>query len=410
MKHFVSLFILAGFLPLSAIAQEAEPGGVSFSFDLGQSFNISNDRDLATLEDESGVDSITGLGFGVVTETRTQRLSFDLATDLRVRDGAFANDDATALLAYSRNSADAELELSAGWTREDIAFLRGVTDFIDAEGNLILPADFDDLTGTGIREFTNATASLRWGDTAPVGYSLSLSQDFLRYEDASATLLDSDTTSLGAGMRLDINEVTTANLDLGFTWLDEVGAAPEETVAFSGALTFDRPLGDLTTRLTASRDDDGAVFWSASVDRSLDLPSGALAASFGLAENDAGGTEVTGQIAYSHALPSGEIGLRADTSVSAGGGVRTSTLQASYLQDLSPVSRMQVRFDFGEARELDGSSDLATGGVSASYGVSLTEFWDFNIGARTDVREDDGTRTRSDTLFITLDRTYSWRP
>lgn len=410
MKHFASFLLLSGIFPLTAVAQEAEPGGVYFTFDLGQSLTVSSDRDLATAEDESGFDSITSLGFGAVTETRSERLSFDLATGVRIRDSEIASDDGEARLAYSRNSADAELELSAGWTRADIAFLRGITDFIDDDGALILPGDFDELTGTGIREFTTASASIRWGDTAPVGYSLSFAQELLRYEDASATLIDADTTSLGAGLRLDLNEVTTANIDLGFTWVDEAGASLEESIAFSGALTFDRPVGDLTTRISATRDDAGTVFWSGSVARSLTLPSGSLAAEFGLSESDTSGAEVIGQIAYSHALPAGLIELGVETTVPAGGDSRTTTLQARYSHDLTPVSRMQVRFDFGEARELDGSSDFATGGISASYGVSLTEFWQFNIGARTDAREDDGVRSSSNTLFVALDRTFSWRP
>ena len=403
MKQFLSIAVLACLVPAVSMAQDAEPGGVLFTFGFEQRVEGSGDRDLATAGAESGFDSITSLSFGVVTETRTDLLSLELGTGLRIAESELTNDDSSVRLAYRRNSADAVFDLSTGLVRSDIAFLRDASDLVDAD-------DFDALTGTGIRFTASLTASLRWGETDPLGYSLRISQRTLRYNDASADLDDTDTTSLGAGVRLNINEVTTANVDLRYTRIDEVGIPEEDSTTLSGALTFDRPLGDLTTRISYTRDEDESTYWAASVERSLDLPQGTLEASLGMAEDETGEAQVTGWVNYRHLLPTGQIDLNAVSSQTPGDDTRTTTLRASYTRNLTPISNMRLGFDYAQAQDSDGSDDLFTGGLSASYGVSLTEYWQLNLGARADVRDDDGTRSNSNTVFLALDRNISWRP
>jgi hypothetical protein len=410
MKRATSLTLLASLCPLASFAQEAERGGVYFTFDIDQTFEASTDRDLETTEEESGLDSLTSLQFGAVTETRAQRLSFELGTSLRIGEGEFSDDGIDARLAYSRNSAEAVLDLSLASQREDIAFLRDASDFINADGEIELPDDFDELTGSGIRAGTAFAASLSWGETAPIGYSLRVSQELLRYEDAGAALVDSDSASLGFGLRLNLNEVTTANIDLSYLQTDDVGSPITDTTTLSGALTFARPLGDLTTRISAAQDETGDIFWAASVEREYALTDGSLNGALGLAEDENGNARLTGQVGLSFPRPSGQVDLSAIHRLSAGDDSITTTFSASYLQELSPVRNMRVGFDFGQTSNPDGSDALAIGALTASYEISLTDVWQLNVGARADVRDDAGTRTRSSTAFMTLERPFSWRP
>ncbi len=410
MKRVISLFLLANLCPLAGSAQEAEPGGVYFTLDVGQTLEASTDRDLETVEEERGLDSLTILSFGAVTETRTQGLYFGLGTNLRISEGEFSTDAINARLGYTERSADAIFDVSLSSRREDIAFLRDASDFIDDEGEIVLPDDFDDLTGTGIRAETTFAASIIWGETAPVGYSLSASHDILRYEDASAALVDSDTSSVSFGVRLNLNEVTTSNIALSYAQTDEVGSPLAETTTLSGALTFARPLGDLTTEVSVSEDEAGDVFWGASVAREFAIPDGNLSGELGVVEDESGEARLTGRVAFAYPLPAGQIDLSAAHSLAAGGDRATTTISANYLQELSPISSMRVGFEFGEASDTDGSDALATGALSASYGVSLTDVWQLSVGARANLRDDDGTRTRSNTVFVTLERPFSWRP
>ncbi|KQI73369.1 hypothetical protein AN191_00210 [Loktanella sp. 5RATIMAR09] len=396
--------------PVAASAQEAEPGGVFFTFGLGQTFIASTDRDLETTEAEDGLESVTDLSFGVVTETREQRLSFDLDTAFSFTEDEFADEGIVARLAYSRNSADASLDFSLEGRREDIAFLRDATDFLDDDGVIVLPDDFDDLTGTGFRNQTTLSVALTWGDTAPVGYSLSGSLTTLRYDDASAALVDNDSGTIALGMRLNINEVITSNIGLSYTQSDDADAPVTETTTLSGALVFARPLGALTTGVSVSRDEEDETFWAASVARDYTLPNGSLRGELGVVEDEFGDVRLTGGLAFRYPLPAAEITLSADHSLAAGDDRAATTFSANYLQELSPVTSMQVGFDFGQTSDPDGSDVIATGSLSASYGYSINEFWQVNVGASFDFREDDGVGTDSTSIFLALDRQFSFRP
>lgn len=410
MKQLFGVFLLAGLCPVTAIAQEAEPGGVFFTFDIDQSFEATSDRDLATPEEEEGFDSITGLQFGAVTETRTDRLSFDLGTGFRAADGEVTSDETSIRLAYNRNSADAMLDLSASAVRSEIEFLRDASDFVNADGEVVLPDDFEDLTGTGSRTASTLAANFRWGETDPVGYRIGLSGRTLRYEDASAALVDTDIGSVTAGVRLNINEVTTSNLDLTYTQTDETGEPIEDRTTLGGGLTFARPLGDLTTRISVSRDEADETFWAASVNRRLELPRSTLEGSLGLVEDESGEARLTGSIDYTFPRPTGQIDLSAERSLSPGDDRSATTVSANYGQNISPVSNVQFGIVYGEASDSDGSDPLATGSLSASYGIALTPVWQLNLGARANIRDDDGSRSRSNTLFLALNRGVSWRP
>ncbi|MDX8349215.1 hypothetical protein SLH49_14610 [Cognatiyoonia sp. IB215446] len=410
MKKFTFLVLASSLCPGLPAAQEAEPGGVFFTFDITQSLEANSDRDLATPEEEDEVEATLGLRFGAVTETRTQRLAFGLGTGLRAVDGEVSNEDVSVQLSYDRNSADAVLNTSVRAVRSDISFLRDASDFINDQGEIELPDDFEDLTGTGTRTASTISAGFRWGETAPLGYRISVSQQFLRYEDASAALADSDTGSIGAGLRLNINEVTTGNLDLSYTQTDEVGEPLEDRVTLSGSVTVDRPLGDLTFQLSTSRDEADDIFWAGSVARRLALPRSALSGSLGLVEDEAGEARPTGSLAYTLPRPAARIELSANRSLPPGGDRATTTLRGTYAQEITPVSNMLFDVTFGETRDPDGSDRLATGSVTGRYAVELTPVWSFSVGAGISLRDEDGTRRRSNSLFLGLDRPISWRP
>lgn len=410
MKRVIGFSVLTSLCPVASLAQEAEPGGVFFTFDVGQTIEATTDRDLETTDEEDGFDSLTTLNFGAVSETRAQRFSFTLGTTLRVSEGDFSDDGVTARLAYSRNSADALLDLSLEASRQDIAFLRDASDFLNDDGEIELPDDFDDLTGNGFRNLATFAAALTWGETAPIGYTLRVSQQALRYEDASVALLDRDTSTVGVGLRLNINEVTTGNIELDYEQIDDFGLSATDITTVSAALTFDRPLGDLTTRISAARDEEEDVFWAASIEREYDLPASTLSGALGVVEGESGDPRLTARIAYSLPRPSAQIDLSAAHSLTPGDDVLTSTLTASYVRELSPVSNMRIGFDFGQISEPDGGDSVATGGLTASYGISLTEVWELSLGARANVRDDEGTRTRGNTVFVTLQRPFSFRP
>ncbi len=411
MKKLLGLCVVVTLSPMALFAQEAEPGGVFFTFDFSQSVEGNSDTDLATSEAESGFDSITSFNFSAVTETRAERLSFDLGSGVRLTDDGAAADDTTVRLAYSRNSADALFDISLEATRSDISFLRDAADFIGPDGELELPDDFDELSGEGIRTFTSFATSLAWGETNPVGFELGISGGFLRYNDAGAGLVDRDSWRVATGTRLNINEVTVGNIGLSYEASDEVGMSLEERVTLDGALTFERPLGDLTARLGATRDEDEDVFWSGSIERDYALSNASLAGSIGFAQDADRDTRPTARIMYTQSLrPISQIELSAVYSIDPGESSTSTTVRANYLQELSADSGMSVEFGFVQTSEPDGSDALGIASLTASYGVSVTELWQVTAGAQMNARFESGDHTRGNVLFFTLERPFSWRP
>jgi hypothetical protein len=401
---------IACLMPFAASAQDDASGGVSLNFGIDQRFDANSDTDLSTPEAEDGFTSVTTLRFGLLTETRTERFSADLSTNFRLTEDASEAGDSSLRFAYGRNSADSVLALSARTTRSDIEFLRSVSDFVDADGTLVLPDDFDELAGTGTRLVTSLGASLRWGETDPVGYSIAVNQELLRYTDTSATLLDRTVTSVDAGVRLNINPVTTARINLGFSQTDEDESPLEDRVSLRGGVTFDRPLGDLTGQLGATRIDDGDLLWSASLGRTITLADQSFNGTLGVVEDGERDVLVRGGLGYTRALPTGQIGLSASSEVDSGDAERKTTVQANYSYQLNPLQNWRFSFAFGSIQDGDNNADLSTASLSAAYGIRLTSDVQVNLGVSASMRDDDGVRSDNQSVFITLGRSFTRRP
>lgn len=417
MKHLTTCIALAcglvlGLMPGVGAAQGAGDGGIALTFGLNQRFETTSDRDLTDAETTAGRDSSTQFSFALSDETRTEALSFDFATGLRLTEEGRGPWDVQTGLRYARTGANAALTLRAGYDRTDIAVLRDLSDFLDADGVLVLPDDLDDLTGTGLRTTRTYGAGLRWGTAGPLELSADLGLRQLRYSAASSSLTDADTTTLGLGMRMTLSPVATAQARVSQTRYDAADDAPQKTTQASLGLTFDRPAGALRTQLSATRADDGTLSWGLSLGRSLDLPGQTLAADLGVTQDRNGDAQITGALSYDYALPEGQIRLRAAQGFVTGGandGRRNTTLQASYAQTLSPLSSLQVGFDFARTLETSDAT-LTRSNLSASYGLQLTPDWQMSLGARHDMRDDGAAQAHAKSVFVTLNRSFSVRP
>ena len=158
MKHVLRIAALACLCPLAGLAQDAGDGGVRFTFGLSQRVDTSSDRDLTAEGAQPGADATTRLTFGAITQTRSERVALDLGTGLTLSDGGVTRGDSSATLAYRRSSADAVLELSAGWVQSDIAY-RDASDFITADGALVLPEPAKSMKTLNVLQ---KTAPYRW--------------------------------------------------------------------------------------------------------------------------------------------------------------------------------------------------------------------------------------------------------
>jgi hypothetical protein len=155
-KKTITRAALCGALCLPILPALAQEGGVLLSFGIDQRFEAGRNLALEVPEEGSSAIATTDLSFGLVSETTTQSLSFDMGVGLRIEDTPDSDGTVTDFgdprfnLAYRREVATATFGLDANYRQAQIDTL-SLSDFLDDEGLVELPEDFADLDGTGTR-------------------------------------------------------------------------------------------------------------------------------------------------------------------------------------------------------------------------------------------------------------------
>lgn len=416
-RPVLSTALALGFVPLvlaapHVLAQDPDDDGRTLTFGLTQGITLNDNLALDATSAGTTVQANTGLSFALATETATDRLDLSGAGGLRIVDGPGYDgtevrmSDPRLAFSYTRLGARAELGLSLAYERADIAFLRPLSDFAGPGGEITLPDDLDDLTGSGTREALSFGASLELRKDAPFGITLSAGQDRLAYRDVTdPDLLDNTRTSLGLGLRFDLNEVTTATLDLSASRFEEAGAGSRDTQGLAGAIAFARPNGTLSFRLTLDDTPDGQRA-SFSVARDFALPTGALDLSLGLTRGVDDEISATGSLRYAQDYAGGQVTAALRQSVTAGNDDTEQRLSAVTLglsHDLGNLGTLGLDAAWARTVETaDGSStEQADFGVALSR--NLSRDWSLDVGLRHTIREDaDDT-----SLSLTIGRNFT---
>ena len=390
-------------------------GGVTVSFGVSQSL----DHQRRTGE-EARTQALTALSFGYLTETRTDQLSFSGGFGLQLLDGPGTDGLETEVinprvgLSYGRTGAAASLTASANYTADDIDFLRPLTDFVDDDGVITPPDDFDDLTGTGTRSVLSYSARLTLRDDRPFGITLFASGSTLDYRDTTdPDLVDSQSLSYGLGLRFDINDVTTARLELSQSRTESDGAEDSESTTLTGSYSIARPLGALSFGLSASETGAGEQF-GLSVARDLELSeTDAIAVRFGITQAASGDTVLTGALDYRTERPGATIAAQLNRSVTVTSENEervVTSLAGSYATQLSPSLSLSVNGAFARASETETDTTTDVADLGLRLGYELTRDWDLSVSASRQWRtEDAGTTETTDLISIGLSRSFQWR-
>ncbi|MFZ3583330.1 hypothetical protein ACOI1H_14315 [Loktanella sp. DJP18] len=404
---------LAVALAAPLAAQEAQDGGMQLTFGISQNLGIGRNPNLDPGGSDISPVATTNLSLGYLTQTRNQRLAIDLQGGLQLDDAGAELAAPRLSLGYARTAADADLTISGAVQRTRVDSLRSLADFTTADGTVILPADLDTLTLDGNRTTAQIGAQVTWGKTDPAGYRLGASLASVTYDGQAATVEpDSQTLSLDGGVRLDITPVLRADLGLRYAIYDEDGSPRTDRVGGTLGLAFDRPVGALSASLSADETDDGTRF-GLQLGRTFALPGTALTLGAGVSFAPGGGTDLTGQLSYRYALPTGQIDLSASrgyATATDGTERRLTTAQASYGQQLTPLSSLQIGFGYAETRD-DTGDTARTASLSASQSFQLTPDWALSAGVRSELRDETGVaRAHSETGFLSIGRTFTYRP
>lgn len=404
-------------LPLVSSAQETRRG-VTLRFGVEQRLETDSNLGLDNPSEGRTTQATTRLSFQVVSDTGISQLTFGVAGAFRIADGpdtsgtdvGFTDPDLT--FGYSRTSANADLRINAAVRERDIAFLRSLDEFIDEDGNIDLPDDFNDLDGEGTRRNASLDVIYRWGLDAPFGGSLSAGVNDLSYQDVtSPDLNDSRRYYVGAGLRFALSEVAELTTDLRYSIFDEDGVADSrKTLRFDTGLSIARPNGQVFGRLTAEDTEDGTRL-GLTFGRDLELPAGALSASVGVTRDAEGDLQLTGNISGRQDLANGVLTGSLQRSVRSDSDDAEeilTNLQIGYRQDLSPLSALSLDFSYADSQNTLINSSTTNASIGATYNRALTDDWNLDLGYRHRIRDDDTDgRADSDSVFLVLRREFT---
>ena len=443
-------------LILPAFAQENP--GVRMTAGIEQKFEAGDNLALEDPEEGSTVLSTTTLSFGLVTETANQSLEVDGSVALRAGEIPSNSDIDTGLVEpriafkYMRESSNALLNFNGSYRESDISFSPAVTDFVDLNGVINLPPDFEDLEGSGTRRSYQFNTSLEVGRNAPLGFVFDAGVSGITYDQQSANLNDTFRYNTGVRANLRFSPVTTGFASYNFDHFESDDASNEDRdtnayevgvsqqlsprASFEAALGFTdinqsengissstsgatgrlsvslaMPDGQLTGSFVASRDQDGPR-QSLTVGRTFVLPAAQLALSVGATSEDGNDPSLIGSVNYTQELPTGSIrvGLNRNVTVDDDDDERiTTTADMGYKYDINNISSLGVDFSLGIAEGTGNNDDTQRADLSASYNYDLTKDWTVSTGVAYKIRDEDNSSTSDSTsIFVTFKRDFEF--
>ena len=448
-------------------ASERGPGGLTLSFGVGLTLRADDNPRLR--EDSDGETVLaTELSFGVLSQTRVQRLALDLDTDLALSSDPDAGDDAFGIenprlgFAYEREGARARLGAALRYRRVDLdeARLLDLDTLFDE-----LPEEDDLVISGGTRSDLDAEIEIVTGLGRPLGFELELRGEQRRYEDAGdPDLTDRDTYEAKGALRLDATPLLTTRLTFALSNLDDTSGEDRRSRALGVSAVYEATdRTTLTAALGASRvealrgfdlDEDGiddelrdsetsGVVGSLGV--VYDMPSGTIAAeieseieeggrrdtlrvarafeplegvdlsaSLGVSREDGADPELVADIAYVQELARGALTAslerRAGTSAD-GNDVTATTAGLGLLQEISRVSRVTLDLDFAQvASASEGDEDESQTELRLAYVRALTPDWSLSTGYELTRRAEGSDDATSNAVFVTLGRDFVIRP
>lgn len=403
-----------------ALAQDEAPSGPVLSFGTNLRLTASDNAGLDPVSDGTTITASNSLSFGLRDETAATTLALDLTAISRLTDGPGTDGykssflaDPRIKLAYSRLGPTSRLDLVADLHRSDIAFLRLLTDFAGPDGTIILPTDFDDLTGSGIRQSLDFDAQLTLRDDAPFGLVLGTGINDLRYEDTTdPELIDATRSYVSATARLDINEVTQATLGLRFSRYEDATEV-NDTLDLDGGLTIARPDGTLRFNLGLGDITDGTRV-SFGLGRDVERPLGAYGFDLGVTRDADGNVDLTGALTLRQDFVQGSATASLSRGINSGG-TDDETLQTAltlrYSTELTPLTSLSLSLAYATSEDTGAGVTVDSASFGATFGYALTEAWSLDFGYSYQMRNEDGAgantgRAEANSLFVGLSRSF----
>lgn len=434
-------------------AGSEDAGGLTLTFGLSTSLRYDDNPNLDPNGSTGKLSLETPLNFGLLSQTRVQRLALGLSGLLRLSDasdGTQGLDRPRATLDYTREGARSRLGLSSSYTESRLGLLTltEADPIIDpVTGEITLD------TGTGRRATSSVALKFETGIDMPLGFTLNARHMERRYlGDASAANDDSRSDSLSGRLRLTFSPVLEGGLsvttshsetdDVDRTRQDSRAVAASLDYAYDPATRFGIELGraeavrkTLTTRdetvgtsirLSAERElPRGSAGLSyvheiaisgardtLMVTRSLETPLSKLGFSLGAARGDSGNAALVGSVSYRQEFKRSRIDLALSRDLRSnndGDQVIATRLSLDYGHDLTALSSFSLGLNLAQV-EAEATADTSQAELQLTLARELTPDWTLSAGyehRRSSSISGDAT---SNAVFLTIGRDFRVRP
>ena len=444
----------------AVLAQNQQiPPGLQVTLDVLQSFTAGDNLSRVGAPTGDGFVARTDLTFGVLSETRGQRLEMEAGIRLQAGhlpdEGGSVRDAVNpfATIAYSREGAAAKLDFSAS-TRETQLRDTALT-VIDLATLEIIDLVIDGGTRTNDR----AALGLTYGDGGPVRLSLGLDWTRVSYDSTNAALqgrdrlafdgtlrmavsrntdlllavdairetrdtagdLEVDTTRLWAGVITDVTEATRLDLRIGTSRIEATetvggtrGTTTDTAPVAQLSATHDLPNGTIEASFN-SRHSRAGTRETLRFRRALELPSGSLAFSVGATRGSTGDVSPLVELDYRQDFARAALLISAaqtGSSNTLGEEYINSSATLRYVQELSQLAQLDLNLRLTDVEQVSaaGAGDRQRTTASIAVNYELTQDWTMSAGYRHNEQVANGVTTlRSNELFANFQRSFDLR-
>ncbi len=441
--------------------QPAAPAKAGLQIDIGVSSTLKVDDNFQLQPTSRGTSTIwdNGLTFGLSSVTGVQDLSLTGSGVLRYGDipgrSLSGFEDPTVRLRYRLDGVNSQLTLTGRFRHVNREFL----DPFQIEQEETNAGAF--YAGGGTMTIRNAGLSLVTGINDPVTFTLGVTHDEKDYDatalaantrlfgnrtdSANATLAlklspvtslrfnadyahytaedtpqtDRTTTGYSIGVVQDINPVLVLDAQIGFTEVETdtiTGTTRRDGVTGAATLTQTLANGTAFVGVDSTVNQNGTRE-SFRFGRSLQLPLGNLSASLGGTHSPSGKTYAIAALTYDRQLRSSNVAVSLNRAVSTNNvneDVLDTRLTVAYGYEINNNSRLDFAVNWGrsESAGIGNAPTIERTSLRAAYSYDLTQDWALTGGVLLRHRSDSSAPgdAQSNSVFLTLDRTFSFRP
>ena len=399
-------------------AQDQAAQNLPLSFGFSQTFEAVNNPDFGDPSAGTQGVSITALSFATSTITPTTELHFTGGLGIALThnpDGSnvAALDSPHLGLRYGSTTVSSAVTADLSYSNDQLSRLLTLQDFVNANGQVVLPSNPADLTGTGFKQDFNGGASLEIGRDAPFGLTFTVAGERIVYTEVTDPALK-DTDKASAGIEGRFSYSTQGNVTLG------LGASHQ--------LTFDTPdnvtrdTKDLTLGTNYTISPVLSVSGSATYERAdatgqgqsnnswltlgadYTLQNGSL--SFNLGTKDG-----TSNLVWQQKLLTGGVSVTLSHGQDSSGNGTLDQASFSYNQAINDISGLNMGLFYSSTNGSTTNPDVAATSLVMSYNHQLTKDWGMNLGANFRLRDPSNNSPDSATsagVFLTLSRNVNF--